>query len=521
MALRAGWGARRWLLVILLVVVLAGGAAVTGQTPKTGGTLIVADTYTWNELDPQKASGQNDFRVLSLAFEGLTAKTGALEIVPCLAESWEISQDGLVYTFHLRPGVQFQNGRAMTMDDVLFSFNRMMDPNTASTRLSLFQDVIQSFTAVDDKTLKIVLHSPYSPFLSEMANRTPIIAPESIDPDSNELTKWIGTGPLQLVEWKRGDYLLFEKNSDYWVEGVPYVDSVKVLLMPDETARLAALRSGEIDYMVDFNAKDVDTARAGGFGDVKVIQANDPHWYWMFINTKNPQTPLADVRVRQAIAYAINKDDYVAAMTFGTGIPSNQAYPAGSFWHLDVADPYKDADIQKAKDLLAAAGYPNGFSTNIVVAVQFRMDLQAEILQSQLKKIGIDAEIEAYDWAGATERWNSYDYGISVMVWVAQADPDTSYGPWKTNAGLTWAAGGYSDPVYDGLMKQAAEAVTPEDRKAFYAFALERLQDQVPSVIQMISNDYRAVGSRVRGASNCLNIFGYSGGGIPYLWLDQ
>jgi len=509
-------------VIVALSALVVGSlmSAVAAQAPTQGGVLTIADTYTWNELDPQKASGQNDFRVLSLAFEGLTAKTGTLEIVPCLAESWEISEDGLVYTFHLRENVAFQNGRIMTMEDVLFSFDRMLNPETASTRLSLFQDTIQSYRALDSNTLEIALGSPFSPFLAEMANRTPIIAPESVD-SSNELMEWIGTGPFKLVEWTRGESLYFESHDQYWIEGVPYVDAVRVILMTDETARLAALRTGEIDYMVDFNAKDVATARSGGFGEMTVMQANDPHWYWMYINTRDPQGPLADVRVRQAIAYAIDKDDYVAAMTFGTGVPSNQAYPPGSFWYLDVEDPYRDADLDKARELLAAAGYPEGFSTNLVVASQFRMDLQAEILQSQLSKVGIEVEIEAYDWAGAMEHWRNYDYGLSVMVWVAQADPDTSYNPWVTDAGLTWAAGGYSSDLYDAILARAAQAVDPAARRAFYELALLHLQEQVPSVIQMISNDYRAVGARVKGAEDCLNIFAYSGGGVAYLWLED
>lgn len=388
----------------------------TAEQGKVQDTLIVGRGGDSAALDPSIVTDGESIKISQQVFDTLLDyKEGTTEVQPALAESYEVSEDGLTYTFKLRQGVKFHDGTDFNADAVVFNFNRWNDPNspykfegdsfdyfdsmfgTAESR------VIKEVKAVDANTVEFILNQPQAPFLQNIAMPSFAIAsPKAIEEKKEKFKEEpVGTGAFIFKEWKRNDSITLEKNPNYWQEGLPKLNKVIVRSIPDNSARLTALQAGEIDFMEDVNPDDLATVE--GNQDLQKIVRPSFNVGYLGFNTQHK--PFDNKLVRQALNHAVNKEAIVQAFYAGLAEPAKNPMPPSLWGYNDEIQDYP-YDLEKAKALLAEAGYPNGIDQELVfyampVSRPYMPDGKkvAEALQAEFAKIGVKTRIESPEWA--------------------------------------------------------------------------------------------------------------------------
>src|SRR5699024_2023426 len=335
-------------------------------------------------------------------YEGLTTFDEDMEVIGQLAEDWEI-EDDVIYTFKLVEGVKFHNDREMTAEDVKYSFERILDEETASHIKSYFTN-IKDIEVVNDYEVKFELESPDATFLTNLTNASAVIVAEEVVEENEDLQQVaIGTGPFVFEEWVPDNRVILNKNEDYYVEDIPQLDRIEYYTMQEESSRLSAIRTGEID-MTKITAKTADLLEDAE--DVNVLDYQSLEYSYVGFNTD--KEPFDDPKVRLALSMATNRDSIKDIVWDGDAIVSGPIAPAMGDWAIDVEDEeaYSN-DIEKAKQLLDEAGYPDGFETVITTASTYDdMKDTAQILQQQWKEIGVDAEIKQVEWGEYIDIWS-------------------------------------------------------------------------------------------------------------------
>src|SRR5690625_3532921 len=336
-----------------------------GFAQQQGGTLVAAWAQDPVGLDPHITSARSSLQVLENVLDTLVALDEDQNIVPSLAEDWEAGEDGLTWTFHLRDDVRFSNGREFSAEDVVYTYDRMLDPDTASGQAYLL-DGVESVTAPDDSTIVFELDAPNPALLSKLAGNKAvgIIARESVE-DGTINTSPIGTGPFMITDFQPGIQLTLERNPEYWREGLPYLDGVQIRVISDENVRRSAIVSGDVDWAISVPAQSVAELKE----DDNVVVDEVPAGAYWYVGVNTASEPLSDVRVRQAIAWALNRDEIAEVATFGTAVATQDPIPSSSSWASDYA-PYEQ-DLDKAAELLAEAGYEDGFELEIMPTTQY------------------------------------------------------------------------------------------------------------------------------------------------------
>jgi peptide/nickel transport system substrate-binding protein len=356
-----------------------------------GGTLRAAFQNEWAGLDPHVVSSYSSYQVLNNVLEGLTTYDDDLNLQPHLAESWEQSEDGLTWTFRLREGVMFHNGREMTAEDVKWSFERLIDPATGAGNAGRVGPPETEIEVIDDNTVAITHPEPFGIFPQSLGfdKSTGIVAMESLE-DDGTISIPIGTGPFEIAEVEGTTRLVLEKHDDYWQEEYPYLDEIIIEPIPDDTVRETALLGGEVDWVLSIAPQNFESLQENP--DVVVDTA--PQLSYDYIGINVTREPFDDVLVRQAIALAIDRQTLCEAGYFGLCEPVQGPVGSGSPWNFDY-QPY-DQDIERARELLAEAGYPDGFEMELLPTTQYGETVRAaQVLQQQLAEIGIEASINA------------------------------------------------------------------------------------------------------------------------------
>ena len=336
---------RRTLLASALAGLLASPFALSpasAQVPPD--VLVVGQVAEPATMDPHVATAVNDFRILVNVYEGLVRyKSGTLEVEPALAESWEISEDGTVYTFKLKEGVTFHDGTPFNAEAVKFNFDRMLDEEhplhgTGPFPLSFFFSAIQETEVVDDLTVRFHLNEPYAPFLSNLAYPTGlIVSPTAVETHEGDFARNpAGTGPFAFRLWESNRQVALQRNDDYWGEAPPLA-GVVFRPITDANARVAEMMSGGIDLMVEVPP---DNVQLFGEDDAFVLHEQaGPHLWFLILNTKEP--PFDDVRMRQAVNYAIDKETLVNDVLQGTATVATGPTPAAFSWaYNEDLEPY-------------------------------------------------------------------------------------------------------------------------------------------------------------------------------------
>ena len=375
----------------LILCSIVGLAVFGAQTvaPKAGGTLIVAVPKDPLGFDPHKMHALSSYQIAAQLFNGLTRvdKNGA--VIPDLAQSWEVSEDGLIWTFRLRQGVTFHNGREVIAEDVKYSIERIKDPATKSTWQSDYV-LVETIEVVDRYTVQLKLSQPFAPLLEVLTWKRGAIVPKEIVEQYGDLNTYpVGTGPFMFKEYVEGQHVKLVKNPNFFRPGLPYLDEVIFKIIPEGMSRVIELLAGSADVILDVPLEQIPALQAQGI----IVDIRPSSWVvYLGFNLglgNHPQGPWSDVRVRKAIAMAVDKETIAKAATMGYGYPIDSTVPLGSAYKVDV--PRYERNLAEAKRLLAEAGYPHGFKAEgIIIAGYPEFQLAGEVIYSQLREIGVE-----------------------------------------------------------------------------------------------------------------------------------
>ncbi|MFO1141470.1 MAG: ABC transporter substrate-binding protein [Amaricoccus sp.] len=466
-----------------VAVALAFLAGAVAAAPRTD--IVVGMQLEPPHLDPTAgAAAAIDEVVYANVFEGLTRFAPDGTIVPALAESWEIAPDGLSWVFHLRHGVTFHDGTPMTAEDVVFSFDRAMAKESVNAQKQLFQG-INEVTAIDDATVEIGLDQPKGSLLFNLAwGDAVIVSPATADGNK---TKPVGTGPFKFSTWVQGDHVELLRNPDYW--GTPAkLEKVTFKFISDPTSAFAAMMAGDIDAFPNFPAPE----------NLAQFQA-DPRFQVLIGQTEgetilamnNARKPFDDIRVREAVAHAIDRKAVIDGAMFGYGTPIGT--------HFSPANPaYEDLtalsayDPEKSKALLAEAGFKDGFKATLALPPPSYARRGGEIVASELKAVGIDAQIVNMEWAQWLEKvFTNHDFDLTI---VSHTEP-MDIGIYARQDYYF----GYDDPVMRALMAGVEATADPVEQAAILRAAQERIAQRYVNAYLFQLAKTGVADARIRG----------------------
>lgn len=479
----------RLLSVVALLVALV-SMQILSSAAQDGSSITMA--FLENEpakLDPQAADSLDDYQVLWNVYEGLVGydpKTLAPDNSG-LAESWDISDDGLVYTFHLRQGVKFHNGREMTADDVKYSFNRLANPDTGTSYTTLLLNNVVGFSdmrvedatkratdltgvqVIDPSTIQITLTSPVSSFLNQMTLPGGFIVPKEAAEAEGFNENPVGTGPYKFVEWVHGDHVTLAANPDYW-GGKPSIDTVTIRVIREASQQVIEFEAGNLD-LATVSEADIPRLQADETLSKELLVAPVLNAFHLRINLNDPA--LKDVRVRKAIALGINRQVIVDTILGGQGTAGHGLIPPGLSAYDADANPFP-YDPEQAKQLLADAGYGSGLELELTTGT-VETELRAlAAIQQNLADIGITLHINSVERALFSETMNACKTQLGTIMWSQDyPDPENFDGLLYTPATSgSRSACGYG--AYEGFEKvkdmlaQASAMSLGADRDALY-----------------------------------------------------
>ncbi|MBN6887736.1 peptide/nickel transport system substrate-binding protein [Cytobacillus horneckiae] len=489
---------KNWFLMLMLsfVLVLAacGGNETSGDESEPdskdneageaveGGDLVFVTPSDAPTLDPH---GQNDTAsntATSQILERLTDYAEDGSVIPLLATEYEAIDD-TTWEFKLREGVKFHDGTDFTADAVKMSFDRILDPEFASPK-AVILNMISEVVVVDDYTVHIKTAEPFAALPAHLAhNAGSIIAPSAIEEENSGGKKVdenpIGTGPFKFESWNRGAEIKFVKNEEYW-DGAPSLDSISIKVVPEQATRVAMLETGEAHIML-VGASDV--AHVEGMDQIEIDRVQGTRMDYVGFNVQ--KEPYDDVRVRQAIAMAINKDDVVAGILDGQGVPAVGPLAPTVVGNSQDLEPLP-FDVEEAKKLLAEAGFEDGFKTTIYVneGSKERADI-AEFVQAQLAEIGVEVEIEIIEWGTFLEKTAAGEHELFVLGWTTVTG-DADYGLYALFHSSQFGDPGnrsfYKNEQVDELLDKGRVSTDQGERDAAYAEVSKILVEEAPMV---------------------------------------
>ncbi|WP_209121796.1 glutathione ABC transporter substrate-binding protein [Alkalihalobacillus sp. BA299] len=498
----------KWFLVMVLAILITGCStnqdvntkeSDQDKVTKDGGTLVIVRLSDAENLDHHFMSTINSASIThSKIYEGLVGRDKNADIKPLLAEEW-MQLDDTTWEFKLRNDVTFHDGTAFNADAVKATFDRLLDPDVGSPRAVVFK-MVKEVKVVDEFTVQFILSEPFSPLLSILASHEGgIISPTAIEKyGKNIIQEPIGTGPFVFDSWTPGQEIVFHKNETYW-GAEPKVDKVVFKVVPEETTRISMLETGEAHIAEPLSVTMMDTVEASNNSEVYRSEGFGTEYIGF-----NVQDPLfEDVRVRKAIAHAVEMDSIIEGVFNNIGKKANSVLGSKVFGYHPDMKAY-EYNLNEAKRLLAEAGYPNGFETTLkTMDSKERINL-AEVLQSQLKGIGIKVNIQVLEYSTFVEQANRGDSEMFILSWRnATGDADyNQYNLFHTNSqGPSGNTFFYSNEEVDRLIEAARAEKDQDKRIELYAEAQElEMEDAVYIPVRVIEN-MAAVSKSVKGFS--------------------
>jgi len=468
-------------------------------------TLIMARAVDATGLDPHTQTAFASLRLLELIYEPLVVTDENLELQPALATGWEFSEDGMTLTFTLREGVTFHDGSDFTADDVIASFTRILDEETASAARTNYIS-IDSMEAPDDYTVVFNLNTPDVPLLLAMASGNAVILSSDVIENEDPSLVTTGTGPFMLDSWVPEETTTLKANPNWWDEG-PFVDGIEIRIIPDETSILAALRAGTVDFAL-VNDPLVATLLVD---DPVIVLNRTPTLSYNVLQLRAAVEPLDQLEVRQAISCAINRQEVVDSAALGEGRVTGPLTMAN--YALPVEDLFcYEQDIELAKELMATAGLEDGFTLDVILANAEPPVASsiAQVLSSQLEAINITVNIEALEFSAYVDRWLEGDFTAAVALNGGRVDPYTMYSRyWQVDARFQPTAG-YIDDTLDNLMKQGQVETDPDARYEIFSELQLHLAETSPWIWLYAGFSYTAQQSYVSGWQPAANDSLYS-----------
>ena len=494
------------LFIVSIALVGCGGKtsapAATADGKSTtitrGGVLNATQGAKWSSLDPTVSSGKgNDKFVINQLFETLIEMDMSGKLVPGLAESWELKDGNKTVILKLKKGVKFHDGTDFNAAAVKFVLERVLKPDTKATSRVDIED-IASIDVVDDYTVKLNLKNPSVVILSALTNYAGyMISPTAIQKYGKDIVRNpVGTGPFKMKEAVEGDHITMVRFDQYHTMGkdgkpLPYIDEIVVKIIPDDSVKLVNLRSGSLDLLDSVQTMNIRTlSQSKDFA----VAAAGARGYKVMLNVLNE--PFSKKEVRQAIAYAVDREEFVKVIADGYGTVEPYIGIKNQ-WFYDPTQRYS-YNIEKAKELLTKAGYPNGFKTKLSFTSREPDKTVVQLLQAQLKKVGIEIELEAFDRLAFNDKWykGQGEMGQNFAS-IPKPDPYIQYQIYHGTKAL-FNFTGYSNKDYDKALEDSKTEFDTEKRKALLKKAQEIYLDDSAEIFLFQMPLYQAYNKKLQ-----------------------
>ncbi|HWP58526.1 MAG TPA: ABC transporter substrate-binding protein [Candidatus Acidoferrales bacterium] len=494
------------------------------SAPKRGGTVTLAVSRDMTVMNPLVDTSSTQARIRELMFEPLLGIDLQGNLRPNLAESWEVSPDRRLYTFRLRRGVKFHNDREMTADDVKFAIDYTMNPKNGARGYQELA-VVENVTAADKYTLRMHLKRPIPAFLYLLTDIAAfsVIPKGSLEEGVRNPGKFApGTGPFKFTEWLPQQRIVMTRFDGYWGQKA-LVEQVVLRVINDITVRFTALRAGDVDMIERAPYEWVKEIAQGKLKGLSFVPAPYAGGRAIEFNVVDP--PFDNKKLRLAVAHAIDRKEILDAAYFGFGEVSDQRYPKGHRWYIDGV-PAPAYDVSRARNLLREAGY-KGEPIEIMGNLGEQAEVEAAVIQSQLRRIGMNVQIRMMDRGAAFEARRKGRYAFKLAGGGSVGpDPVDSYlpihvcepDPRRRNQNET----GYCDRQMDAWLKEAQAEHDEENLRQLLKKIIAKINDDVPEILIGFTPRFFAMRDFVKGfTTNHEGDFRWWGGGMNYVWLDK
>lgn len=474
------------LAIFVLVGIFAVSSFVMAEEPEYGGTLHLSNNTDWDTLDPAYCSGFDAGAMAVKFFDGLVRfDYYSNNVVPALAKSWDVEDDNTSFTFYLRQGVKYHDGTEFTAHDVKYTFDRLYDPEVASPGTWVYPmikgtdaslageaDGLAGVEVIDDYTIKFELDEPFGLFLTHLTLPYGLIVNKGIVDEYGENFSQhpVGTGPFQFVSWAHDDNLVMEANEDYWA-GRPYVDEVVYRVIPQPLTDIAEFEVGNLDY-TSVPVEERERWLSNPEWKPYIHTMAELSTYYLALN--GAFEPLDNPKVKKAIAYALDSK-MITKSLFPHYVAANDAIPAGMNGGTDMDMKY---DVEKAKELLAEAGYPDGFDLELWVSDGQNSVRVGGVLQALLGRVGIDVELIKNDWSvfySTVKNANAPAYYLSW--WADYADPYNFLNALYTSDRIL-----FSNDTVNTMLEKMSATTNQEERN--------RLSEEIINMVDQIGDPY-------------------------------
>ena len=484
-------------MAILIMAVLGGCADGTEESsgdnsskePTYGGSVVVGIQQDFDSLDPHKATAAGTKEVLFNIFEGLVKSDENGDLICAVAGDYTVSEDGLVYTFTLRENVKFHNGNTVTAEDVKYSLERasgLLDGNALISSLS----TLTSVDIIDAKTVQVTVGSANTELIYSFVAA---IIPKGSGEDAK--ANPVGTGPFSFVSYIPQEGMTVAKNADYWQEGLPYLDEVTFKIVNSADTALFELQAGTIQvyaYLTDSQASTLKNSHQVLASASNMVQA-------LFLN--NAAKPLDNKLVRQAILYALDNEEINLFVGGGHGtLVSSAMLPTLPTYYVDLNDTYGTTDnAAKAKELLAQAGYPNGFDLEITIPSNYEFHMQTgEVIVEQLKAVGINAKIKSVEWATwLDEAYNGRNYQATITAITSDLTPGYLLNRFESDSSKNFI--NFANAQYDETYIKALNAMDLTEKANYYKQLQKILCDDAASAFIQAPANLTAIDKKLGG----------------------
>ena len=469
---------------LVLAAAMALSLAACGGNQENNGTAGgYKNTLTWAQgadvtsLDPHQGKETPAVQVNTQIFDTLvTVDPETNEVVPQIAESWEQTDDQ-TYVFKIREGIKFHDGSDLTAEDVKFSLDRARN----SAAVSYIVNFIEEVTVDDDHTVTVKTTAPYAPTLRNLAIPFAAIVPKAVvEADENAfIQNPVGSGPYKFVEWNHGDHVTLKAFDDYYA-GKPETENLIMKVIPETSQRTIALETGEVDLAYDLAVNDIPKVNS----DDKLTVYEIPSLTCWYVSMNMNKKPFDNPKVREAMSMAIDRQTIIDTINAGSGQTADAIIAPAVFGYYSTG--VKEYNPTKAKELLAEAGYPNGFSTTLWVNDnQSRIEM-CQAMQAMLLEVGVQCNLEVLEFGSFISRTTAGDHDLAYFGWTTSSgDADYSYYSLEhsTQQGAAGNRSFLADPDVDKLIEEARSNTNEEERKELYkelAIKLDEINNNIP-----------------------------------------
>ena len=482
--------AAAWLAALLLLVA---GSSAEAQAPRSGGTLRAALRAEVSTFDVHKGASGSDHMYLYPVFDTLVRFDDKMSPRPGLAESWE-TPDPKTLVLKLRKGVKFHDGTPFNAEAVRFNLARAQDRQTSSMASELTS--IEQVEVVDPYTVRLKLKAPDASLILAFADRAGMmISPAAVQKLGDQFGRQpVGAGEFRMVRWQPGSEVRMERFADYYEPGRPYLDAIVFRIIPDADTRVSALRSGQVDFIMEVPAQDFASLK--GERSLRAIEGPTLAYWRVFLNMA--KAPLEKKAVREAMNLALDRPTLLRTIIFGLGEVAASPFPAGYWAHNPSLKPWPH-DPARAKAKLAEAGLPNGFTMDMVLEPTPEHVRRAEAIQAQWGAVGIKVDLKPMD---LTKGVQSFFRGKELMAanyrWTGRPDPDQSVRGMFHSTGF-YNPGGHKVPRIEELMDQAKATYRQEDRRRIYQQLSEVIQQEAMDTGIYVAYSLEAMNTMLQG----------------------